>query len=59
LKTLRAEEAAVLEVGVPGRIETLEVDEFWSFVRTRRRQRWTWYAFDRRRKKIVAFVNRG
>jgi insertion element IS1 protein InsB len=42
---------------VPRRIADLELDEFWSFVGAKRRQRWTWYAFDRRRRKVIAFVN--
>jgi insertion element IS1 protein InsB len=44
---------------VPGRIRTLEMDEFWSFVGSKQRPRWTWYGFDRQRKQVVAFVNGG
>jgi insertion element IS1 protein InsB len=57
LKTLLAEAAAVDEPSVPGRIEMLELDEFWSFVGSKRRPRWTWYAIDRQRRRVVAFVN--
>jgi insertion element IS1 protein InsB len=57
LKRLRLEATAVPEPSVPGRVETLELDEFWSFVGTKKRQPWTRYGFDRRRKKAVAFVN--
>ena len=42
---------------VPKRIADLELDEFWSFVEKKKRQRWTWYAFDRKLKQITAFVN--
>jgi insertion element IS1 protein InsB len=35
----------------------LELDEFWSFVRNKKQQRWTWYGFDRERRQVVAFVN--
>ena len=27
----------------PRRVRDLEMDEFWSFVGAKRRQRWTWY----------------
>jgi IS1 family transposase len=33
------------------------IDEFWSFVRTKKQQRWTWYGFDRQRRKVIASVN--
>jgi insertion element IS1 protein InsB len=42
---------------VPKRIADLELDEFWSFVEEKKRQRWTCYAFDRKRKRVTAFVN--
>jgi insertion element IS1 protein InsB len=41
----------------PKRVRALELDEFWSFVRTKKQQRWTWYAFNRERRQVVAFVN--
>jgi len=56
LKTLRAEAARVSEPQPQGRIHDLELDEFWSFVGSKRRPRWTWYGIDRHSKKIVAFV---
>jgi len=56
LKTLLAEAAAVDEPSVPGRIEMLELDEFWSFVGSKRRPRWTWYAWDRQPHQVVAIV---
>lgn len=57
LKTLRQAVTEVTEPVVPRRIRDLEIDEFWSFVGDKRRQRWTWYGFDRQRRKVVAFVN--
>jgi insertion element IS1 protein InsB len=42
---------------VPKRSADLELDEFWSFVEKKKQQRWTWLAFDRRRKQVTAFVN--
>lgn len=31
-----------------------EVDEMWSFVGNKKRQRWLWYASERRLKRIIA-----
>src|SRR5205814_7443900 len=57
LKTIRTEAAAIPEPQVPRQIRTLELDEFWSFVGSKKQQRWTWLAFDRQRRRVVAFVN--
>lgn len=35
----------------------LEGDEFWSFVRNKSNQRWTWYAIDRQSGIILAYHN--
>src|SRR5215813_2808425 len=52
-------EAATLadDPAYPWRVHDLEMDEFWSFVGTKKRQRWTWYGYDRQHLKVVAFVN--
>src|SRR5262245_21595765 len=54
LKTLL--EAATLadDPAYPRRVHDLEMDEFWSFVGAKPRQRWTWYGYDRQRRKVVA-----
>ncbi len=57
LKTLRTAAAQIAEPTVPRHVRDLELDEFWSFVRNKKQQRWTWYGFDRMRRKVVAFVN--
>jgi insertion element IS1 protein InsB len=57
LETLRTAAAQVTAPTVPRRVRALELDEFWSFVRSKRQQRWTWLAFDRVRRAVVAFVN--
>jgi IS1 transposase len=57
LKTLREAAAQVVEPAVPRRVSALELDEFWSFVRNKKQQRWTLYGFDRERRQVVAFVN--
>ncbi len=35
--------------------DLLELDELWSFVRTKRNQRWLWIALCRRTRQIVAY----
>ena len=36
---------------------TAEMDEFWSFVKTKSNQRWTWYAMDKNSGIIIAWHN--
>ena len=57
LKTLREAAKRADEPAYPWRVRGLEMDEFWSFVGSKRRQRLTWYGYDRQRRKVVAFVN--
>jgi insertion element IS1 protein InsB len=38
---------------------TAEMDEFWSFVRTKSNQRWRWYAMDKASGIILAWHNGG
>jgi len=57
LKLIRQAAEKVNEPAVPKRIADLELDEFWSFIEKKKRQRWTWLAFDRKRKRVTAFVN--
>jgi transposase-like protein len=56
-KTSRESATRLDEPAYPRRLHDLEMDEFWSFVGAKRRQRWTWYGYDRHRRKVVAFVN--
>ncbi len=57
LKLIRTAAGKMPEPVVPKRIADLELDEFWSFVEKKKQQRWTWYAFDRKRKQVTVFVN--
>src|SRR5262245_58654819 len=57
LKTLRAAAAAIPGLPVQSKVRDLEVDEFWSFVGSKRRPRWTWYGFDRQRKRVAVYVD--
>jgi len=59
LAIIKAAAQTVTEPTVPKQIKNLEIDEFWSFVGKKANQRWTWYGFDRERKRIVASVNGG
>lgn len=45
------------EERVPTRAKTVELDEFWSFVRSKSNQRWTWLAITSSTRRIGAFVN--
>lgn len=42
---------------MPKRIADLKVDEFWSFIEKKERQRWTWYALDRKLKQVTALAH--
>src|SRR5262249_2336051 len=57
LKTLREAAKRADEPAYPRRVRDLEMDEFWSFVGAKRRQRWTWYGYDRQRRNVGTFVN--
>jgi hypothetical protein len=41
LKTLREAATGVDEPAYPRRVRDMEMDEFWSFIGAKRRQRWT------------------
>ena len=56
LQIIRDEAAQVTEPSLPHRVKDLEIDEFWSFIGAKARQHWCWYAWDRQRKRITAFV---
>ena len=57
LKLIRKAAQRTAEPIVPKRIASLEMDEFWSFVGKKKRQRWTWLAFDRHPKQVAAYQN--
>jgi insertion element IS1 protein InsB len=41
---------------LPRARKNVEIDEMWSFVRSKSQQRWLWYAYDRESKTILDFV---
>jgi IS1 family transposase len=56
LKEIRRAAALVLEPRPPARLADVEVDEMWSFVEKKRRQRWLWYAFSPKTKQVISYV---
>jgi IS1 family transposase len=56
LKLLRQQTAAVPDARLPERLRDLQVDELWSFVQSKERQAWLWYAFEPDSKQIVAWT---
>ncbi len=38
------------------RVEEAEMDEMWSFVQSKKQQRWLWSAIDHRTGKMLAYV---
>lgn len=38
------------------RVEEAELDEMWSYVQSKKHQRWLWHAIDHRTGKVLAYV---
>lgn len=38
------------------RVEAAEMDEMWSFVQSKKQQRWLWHAIDHKSGKVLAYV---
>lgn len=57
LAVLRTAAHSTREPVAPQRARFTGIDEFWSFVGKKKRQRWTWLAFDRQRKQVAAYHN--
>lgn len=38
------------------RVEEAELDEMWSFVKSKQQQRWLWHAIDHRSGQVLAYV---
>lgn len=43
-------------VSIAQHIEKAEADEMWSFVQTKKQQRWLWHAIDHETGQILAYV---
>ena len=57
LKHIRDRAAQIREPLVPTRAARIELDEFWSFVGKKKKQRWTWLSITSSTRRIGAFVN--
>jgi insertion element IS1 protein InsB len=44
------------EVIIVKHIEEAEVDEMWSFVESKKQQRWLWHAIDKQSGKVLAYT---
>lgn len=38
------------------RVEAAEMDQMWSFVQSKKQQRWLWHAIDHQTGKVLAYV---
>ena len=54
-KFLQMTNSTPINVSV-GRVQEAEMDEMWSFVQSKRQQRWLWHAIDHASGKILAYV---
>jgi IS1 family transposase len=52
LQHRQPDEQAVMVV----RVEAAEMDEMWSFVQSKKQQRWLWHAIDHETGKVLAYV---
>ena len=52
---MRSTNSAQIDVSL-GRVQEAEIDEMWSFVQSKRQQRWLWHAIDHASGKILAYV---
>jgi insertion element IS1 protein InsB len=43
-------------VDIVKRVEAAELDEMWSFVKTKKQERWLWHAIDHQSGQILAYV---
>ena len=37
-------------------VEAAAMDEMWSFVQSKRQQRWLWHAIDQQTRDVLAYV---
>jgi insertion element IS1 protein InsB len=56
LKVIREQAARTPELELPARLADVEVDEMWSFIKKKRHQRWLWYAFSPKTKRVIGYV---
>ncbi len=57
LKAIRQAAMQLLVLRPPAKAQTVELDEFWSFVGSKSNQRWTWLGLTSSTRRIAAVVN--
>ncbi len=57
LKQIRQAAEELPRLRPPTKAQTVELDEFWSFVGSKSNQRWTWLGLTSATHRIGAFVN--
>ncbi len=57
IKMIRQAAAKLPVLRVPTKAQTVELDEFWSFVGSKSNQRWTWLGLTASTRRIGAVVN--
>ena len=57
LKEIRQAALKLPALRVPTRAQTVELDEFWSFVGSKQNQRWTWLGLTSSTRRIGAVIN--
>ena len=57
LQTIRRAAVRLPDLRVPTKAQTVELDEFWSFVGSKSNQRWTWLGLTSSTRRIGAVVN--
>ena len=56
-KVLVEEAAKIPELRPPTVAQTIELDEFWSFVESKQKQRWMWLGITSSSRRIGAVIN--
>ena len=57
IKAIREAAAKLPTLRPPAKAQTVELDEFWSFVGSKSNQRWTWLGLTSSTRRIGAVVN--
>ena len=56
IKVIREEAKKCKEIKIWKRMNEVEMDEQWSYIRKKTNKCWLWIALERRRRKVVGYV---